>query len=99
MINEVLVDYWNITGILIEYYTHMLLENYWNITASAATLRFLFHRFLITVRFLVTAKMTVILLSRLSSRSQSNVTSSRIYLDNGENLILVMSPRIPVSNK
>ncbi len=85
------MKFWNITGIL--------LVHYWNITASAATLRLFFDEFLITVRVLVTAKMAVILLSPSSSRSHSNVMSPRLHLDKGKILVLVMSTGILGSNQ
>ncbi len=41
----------------------------------------------------------VILLPQSSSRSHSNVTSPRSYLDKRIFVILVMGPRIPVRNQ
>ena len=53
----------------------------------------------ITVRILCTAIEAVILLLQLSSRSHSNMTSPRLYLDKGILMILVMCPRIMVRNQ
>jgi hypothetical protein len=53
----------------------------------------------ITVGVLLTAMEAVILLPQSSSRSHSNVTSPRSYLDKGILMILVMGPGILVRNQ
>ena len=53
----------------------------------------------ITARILLTAMEAVILLPQSSSRSHSNVTSPRLYLDKGILMILVMGPGILVRNQ
>ena len=53
----------------------------------------------ITVGILLTATEAVILLPQSSSRSHSNVTSPRSYLDKGILMILVMDPGILVRNQ
>ena len=53
----------------------------------------------ITVGILLTATEAVILLPQSSSRSHSNVTSPRSYLDKGIFMILVMGPGILVRNQ
>ena len=53
----------------------------------------------ITVGILLTATEAVTLLPQPSSRSHSNVTSPRSYLDKGILMILVMGPGILVRNQ
>jgi hypothetical protein len=53
----------------------------------------------ITIRILLTTMKAVMLLPQSSSRSHSNVTSPRSYLDKGIFMILVMGPGIQVCNQ